>query len=87
MALVFFLLQIPERPNSEMTVKEKWRQLNAVGLLALLPGVVCLCLALQWGGTTYTVSSKFEFPSTSFLLPQPMVLTVPSGEKAVSSHY
>ena len=56
MALVFFLLQIPERPNSEMTAKEKWRQLNALGPLALLPGVVCLCLALQWGGTTYTVN-------------------------------
>ena len=56
MPLVFFLLQIPARPNSKMTVKEKLRQLNALGLLALLPGVVCLCLALQWGGTTYTVS-------------------------------
>ena len=56
MVLVFFLLQIPPRPSSKMTPKEKLRQLNALGLLALLPGVVCLCLALQWGGTTYAVS-------------------------------
>lgn len=55
MALVFFLLQIPARPNSELTAKEKWRQLNALGLLGLLPGVVCLCLAVQWGGTSYSV--------------------------------
>ena len=56
MALVFFLLKNPARPNSEMTTTEKLRQLNALGLLALLPGVVCLCLALQWGGITYSVS-------------------------------
>lgn len=62
MALVFFLLQIPPGPNSKMTSKEKLRQLNALGLLALLPGVVCLCLALQWGGTTYAVSFQlFSF--------------------------
>lgn len=40
-------------------MKEKVQQLNAIGLLALFPGVVCLCLALQWGGTTYAVSVRF----------------------------
>ncbi|RFU29507.1 hypothetical protein B7463_g6846, partial [Scytalidium lignicola] len=56
MVLVFFLLQIPDRPNTKIPFKDKLRQLNALGLLALLPGVVCLCLALQWGGTTYAWS-------------------------------
>lgn len=37
-------------------MKEKIQQLNIQGLIALFPGVVCLCLALQWGGTTYNVS-------------------------------
>jgi len=51
---VFFLLHIPNRPETKIPFKDKLRQLNALGLLALVPGVVCLCLALQWGGTTYT---------------------------------
>ncbi|TVY41272.1 Efflux pump [Lachnellula occidentalis] len=50
---VFFLLHIPDRPETKIPFKDKLRQLNALGLLALVPGVVCLCLALQWGGTTY----------------------------------
>jgi hypothetical protein len=72
MVLIFFLLQVPDRPNTKLPFKDKLRQLNALGLLALLPGVVCLCLALQWGGTTYAVSLwpldfllQFSFPSAS----------------------
>jgi MFS family permease len=65
MVLIFFLLQVPDRPNTKITFKDKLRQLNALGLLALLPGVVCLCLALQWGGTTYAVSFGPGFPSTA----------------------
>ena len=87
MALVFFLLQIPARPNSEITLKEKLRQLNALGLLALLPGVICLCLALQWGGTKYAVSFQPGFPFTFFVLPQLIELTASSGAKAVLSDY
>jgi hypothetical protein len=56
MVLIFFLLQIPDRPNTKIPFKDKLRQLNVLGLLALLPGIVCLCMALQWGGTTYAVS-------------------------------
>lgn len=55
MVFVFFLLQVPSRENSTDTVLHKLKQLNAEGLVALLPGVVCLCLALQWGGFTYKV--------------------------------
>ena len=28
-------------------------QMDPLGALCLFPGVVCLLLALQWGGTTY----------------------------------
>lgn len=56
MIIVFFLLEIPNRPNTQVTFREKVRQLNGLGVLALLPGVICLCLAIQWGGTTYAVS-------------------------------
>ncbi|KAK0614935.1 putative MFS multidrug transporter [Bombardia bombarda] len=51
---VFFLLDVPDRPNTKLPLKDKVRQLNALGMLALLPGVICLCLALQWGGSTCT---------------------------------
>lgn len=71
MVFIFFLLQVPDRPNTKIPFKDKLRQLNALGLLALLPGVVCLCLALQWGGTTYAVSFGPGFPSTApFSLPR-----------------
>jgi len=56
MVLVFFLLNIPDRPGTDKPLKEKIRQLNFLGLLALFPGIVCLCMALQWGGTKYAVS-------------------------------
>lgn len=56
LVFVFFLLHIPDRPTTNAPFKEKLRQLNALGMIALIPGVVCLCLALEWGGTTYSVS-------------------------------
>ena len=64
MVFVFFLLKIPDRTNTTDTLKHKLQQLNIWGLLALLPGVICLCLALQWGGFTYSVGYKPEVPST-----------------------
>ncbi|KAL8824277.1 MAG: hypothetical protein Q9191_005162 [Dirinaria sp. TL-2023a] len=56
MVLVFLFLHIPDRENTKIAIKEKLRQLNSIGLLFLVPGVVCLCLALQWGGVTYAWS-------------------------------
>jgi len=61
---VFFLLNIPDRPSSKLPFKDKLQQLNALGLLALLPGVICLCLALEWGGTTYPVSFGHKIPAS-----------------------
>ena len=63
MVFVFFLLRVPDRSNTTDTLKHKLLQLNIEGLLALLPGVVCLCLALQWGGFTYSVSFGPGVPS------------------------
>ncbi|OOF91977.1 hypothetical protein ASPCADRAFT_154290, partial [Aspergillus carbonarius ITEM 5010] len=57
LVFVFFLLHIPDRPTTNAPFKEKLRQLNALGMIALIPGVVCLCLALEWGGTTYSWSN------------------------------
>ena len=33
--------------------KERMRQLDPIGTAVFLPGIVCLLLALQWGGSTY----------------------------------
>jgi len=86
MVLILFLLQVPDRPDTNISFKNKLRQLNALGLLALLPGVVCLCLALQLGGTKDAVSFGPESPSTGLCsCPGPIALTTPSGTRAVSS--
>ena len=58
MVLIFYVLEVPDRPHTKIALKDKVRQLNFLGLLFLLPGVVCLCLALEWGGTTYAVSFR-----------------------------
>ncbi|GLA18368.1 hypothetical protein AnigIFM62618_006010 [Aspergillus niger] len=57
LVVVFFLLHVPARPATNTPLKEKLRQLNFLGMVALIPGVVCLCLALQWAGTTYNWSN------------------------------
>jgi MFS family permease len=55
MVFIFFLLHVPDRPTANIPMKDKLRQLNVMGLIALVPGIISLCLALQWGGTTYAV--------------------------------
>jgi len=39
--------------NAGLTTMQKARQLDPLGHLFLLPGIICLLLALQWGGSTY----------------------------------
>lgn len=55
MVFVFFLLHIPSNSDKTYNMKNKLEQLNIWGLFALVPGVISLCLALQWGGFTYSV--------------------------------
>lgn len=55
---VLFLLKVPGAPASKFTWGQKIQQLNIEGVIPLLGGVITLCLALQWGGFTYPVSSK-----------------------------
>lgn len=53
MVFIFFLLRIPEREETKKSLKSKLAQLDVLGTTAFLPGVVCLLLALQWGGSKY----------------------------------
>ncbi|OAL24890.1 hypothetical protein AYO20_10594 [Fonsecaea nubica] len=55
---VFFFFKNPERKHSNLTMKEKIGQLDLLGAFFLICAIVCLLLALQWGGTTYAWSNS-----------------------------
>lgn len=52
-AAVAFFFKPPKRKNLNMTIKQKVLEIDLVGALFLICAIVCLLLALQWGGTTY----------------------------------
>lgn len=54
---IFFLLTIPDRSTTHLPSRQKLAQMDFLGIAFLLPGVVCLLLALQWGGSTYDWNS------------------------------
>ncbi|XXG98465.1 hypothetical protein Hte_004789 [Hypoxylon texense] len=54
---ISFLLHIPDRETTHLPTKQKLAQLDGPGLVTLLGGIICLLLALQWGGTTYAWSN------------------------------
>jgi MFS family permease len=56
MVITALTLKVPDRAETKLPTREKLAGLDAVGTTVLIPGVVCLLLALQWGGTTYAVS-------------------------------
>jgi MFS family permease len=53
---IFFFYKIPDRDTAKVPLREKLAQLDAPGSALLIPGVVCLLLALQWGGQSLKVS-------------------------------
>ncbi|EXJ84091.1 hypothetical protein A1O3_04758 [Capronia epimyces CBS 606.96] len=53
MLAILFLLNIPKRETTNAPAKAKLAQLDVFGTALLVPGSVCLILALQWGGLTY----------------------------------
>jgi hypothetical protein len=56
-ALVF-ILQTPTPPTAAgLSVKEQLIRLDPVGNLFFLPSIICLILALQWGGNDYPWNS------------------------------
>ncbi|SPQ23149.1 342eff8d-c4f9-42f6-99fd-6453fa1d3948 [Thermothielavioides terrestris] len=54
-ALVFMFPKRP--PKQPVPAAQQVRQLDPLGNLVFLPSVVCLLLALQWGGSTYAWNS------------------------------
>ncbi|OTA52369.1 MFS general substrate transporter [Hypoxylon sp. EC38] len=53
MAVTLFLLKIPDQGTTKTTIKNRLAQLDIYGTALILPGCICLLLALQWGGSTY----------------------------------
>lgn len=53
MFIIAFFLKLPNPKKEKTTLSEKLHQLDPIGTALFLPSVVCLLLALQWGGTTY----------------------------------
>ncbi|KAF2221931.1 major facilitator superfamily domain-containing protein [Elsinoe ampelina] len=58
MAIILFVLrkEIPIA-DSGKSIKEKFLELDPLGTALFLPSIVCLLLALQWGGSTYAWSN------------------------------
>jgi hypothetical protein len=50
---IFIFFKSPKREKIQKTVLQQLDAMDLPGTIAFLPGVVCLLLALQWGGTKY----------------------------------
>lgn len=56
--LTFFLkLPPPDSADAKAPLMEKIKRLDPLGQLFFLPSIICLLLALQWGGSTYPWSN------------------------------
>ncbi|KAI9744653.1 MAG: hypothetical protein M1818_002182 [Claussenomyces sp. TS43310] len=52
--VIFFFLKIePREKTVTLSLKEKLLELDLYGTAVFVPSIICLLLALQWGGTKY----------------------------------
>ncbi|KIW90682.1 uncharacterized protein Z519_08465 [Cladophialophora bantiana CBS 173.52] len=57
--VVLLVLHIPQDPKlSEKPIFKRILELDLVGAGILIPGIICLLLAVQWGGSTYAWSNS-----------------------------
>ncbi|KAI9697752.1 MAG: hypothetical protein M1836_004428 [Candelina mexicana] len=56
-AILILILKLPNPTKANTPFRQQLAQLDPIGTLFFLPSIVCLLLALQWGGTTYTWSN------------------------------
>ncbi|PYH99749.1 MFS general substrate transporter [Aspergillus ellipticus CBS 707.79] len=52
--VVILILHLPKTTPTGKSVLQRIANLDVIGVTLLLPALVCLLLALQWGGITYT---------------------------------
>lgn len=55
--IIILILRLPSPKNANTPLRQQFLQLDPLGTMCFLPGVVCLLLALQWGGSTYAWKS------------------------------
>lgn len=56
--ILFFFKPTPQRGGiTTLAWKERIEQFDILGTIVFIPGVVCLLIALQWGGSTYPWSN------------------------------
>ncbi|KAL9103367.1 MAG: hypothetical protein Q9163_001579 [Psora crenata] len=53
MVILFFILHLPGPRNGSIPLRQQFMQLDPIGTSLFMPAVICLLLALQWGGSTY----------------------------------
>jgi MFS family permease len=54
---ILFFLKTPEKERAPMALRARILQLDPLGTILFLPAVICLLIALQWGGTRYPWSN------------------------------
>ena len=54
--IIALILNVQSPSQANLPTSEKLKQLDPIGTFFFLPGIVCLLLALQWGGSTYAWS-------------------------------
>lgn len=52
-AILFLILEIPKPRAADTPWREQVKKLDPIGTIFFVSGIVCLLLALQWGGSTY----------------------------------
>ena len=56
--IIGFFFKAPKRKSqSELTWRQKLESMDPIGTAIFLPAIVCVLLALQWGGTLYAWSN------------------------------
>jgi len=59
MVVVLVVLSIPQDPKiAEKPILKRILELDLLGAAILIPGIICLLLAVQWGGSTYPWNSS-----------------------------
>lgn len=54
LAVILFVLRLPDKNDfSGSPILERIQQLDLIGAGLLIPAIICLLLALQWGGNKY----------------------------------
>jgi hypothetical protein len=57
-AVIILFLRIPPNPDSGKSFTKRFLELDLFGAFVLVPAIVCILLALQWGGSTYPWNSS-----------------------------